>query len=164
MVTLEDAIYMSMKNDIAIVFQNQIVLLEQQSTYPSHMLLRGLLYYFGIFSDDSAFIQIVKNIKAQGYAMEEAIPMVIDNCIEKGIFSDFLMKHKEKVKQKLLIELDEVKFIQWHLLQEEEIKVFILDSFKDGKKEIQIRERLEQKFSLTAEEAKYYLKKYLKNK
>lgn len=44
-VTLEDAIYMSMKNDVAILFQNQIVLFEQQSSYNPNMPLRGLLYY-----------------------------------------------------------------------------------------------------------------------
>jgi hypothetical protein len=44
-VTLEDALYLSMKNDVAVIFQEQLVLFEHQSTPNPNMPLRGLLYF-----------------------------------------------------------------------------------------------------------------------
>ena len=42
--TLEDVIYMGMKNDISILIQSRMVLYEHQSTYNPNMPLRGFLY------------------------------------------------------------------------------------------------------------------------
>ena len=42
--TLEDVIYMGMKNDISILIQSKMVLYEHQSTYNPNMPLRGFLY------------------------------------------------------------------------------------------------------------------------
>lgn len=43
--TLEDVIYMKMKNDISFIFNNQMSLYEHQSTYSPNLPLRGFMYY-----------------------------------------------------------------------------------------------------------------------
>lgn len=43
--TIEDAIYMSMKNDVSCIIDNCLSLFEHQSTYNPNMPLRGLLYF-----------------------------------------------------------------------------------------------------------------------
>ena len=57
--TIDDVIYMKMKNDVSFILDNQMVLLEHQSTYNPNMPLRGLLYFF-IFYE--GMIYISKNI------------------------------------------------------------------------------------------------------
>ncbi len=44
-VTLDDVIYMKMKNDLSFIIANQLNLYEHQSTYSPNMPLRGLLYF-----------------------------------------------------------------------------------------------------------------------
>ena len=44
-VTISDAIYMWGKNDVSVLFQNQLALWEHQSTLNYNMPLRGLIYY-----------------------------------------------------------------------------------------------------------------------
>ena len=44
-VTLSDAIYIHLKNDVSILFQDQLELWEHQSTRNGNMPLRGLLYF-----------------------------------------------------------------------------------------------------------------------
>lgn len=44
-VTLSDAIYIQRKNDVSVLFQNQLALWEHQSTVNYNMPLRGLIYY-----------------------------------------------------------------------------------------------------------------------
>ena len=43
--TLEDVIFMKMKNDVSFIVANQLNLYEQQSTYSLNLPLRGLLYF-----------------------------------------------------------------------------------------------------------------------
>lgn len=43
--TIEDAIYMGMKNDVSCIIDNCLSLFEHQSTYNPNMPLRGLLYF-----------------------------------------------------------------------------------------------------------------------
>lgn len=49
--TLENAIYMNMKNDISFVINNQLNLYEQQSTWNPNMPLRNLFYVTDILQD-----------------------------------------------------------------------------------------------------------------
>lgn len=44
-VTLSDVLYMHQKNDVSILFQNEITLWEHQSTLNYNMPLRGLIYF-----------------------------------------------------------------------------------------------------------------------
>ena len=43
--TLDDVIYMKMKNDISFIINNQMSLYEHQSTYSPNLPLRGFMYY-----------------------------------------------------------------------------------------------------------------------
>ena len=44
-VTLSDVIFMQQKNDVSIMFQNELALWEHQSTLNYNMPLRGLVYF-----------------------------------------------------------------------------------------------------------------------
>ncbi len=44
-ITLEDAIFMKMKNDLSFLIEEQMILYEHQSTYSPNMPLRGLWYF-----------------------------------------------------------------------------------------------------------------------
>ncbi len=47
--TLDNVIYMSMKNDVSFMLDSQIVLLEHQSTFNPNMPLRGFLYFAKLY-------------------------------------------------------------------------------------------------------------------
>lgn len=47
--TLEDAIYMGMKNDLSFIIDSQLNLYEHQSTYSPNLPLRGLLYFSELY-------------------------------------------------------------------------------------------------------------------
>ena len=57
--TIDDVIYMKKKNDVSFILDNQMVLLEHQSTYNPNMPLRGLLYFARLYE---GLINISKNI------------------------------------------------------------------------------------------------------
>ena len=48
--TLDDVIYMKMKNDISILLDSNMVLWEQQSSINPNMPARGLMYYANLLS------------------------------------------------------------------------------------------------------------------
>lgn len=48
--TLEDAVYIRMKNDVSFLISSHMVLWEQQSTYNPNMPLRGLMYFGELYS------------------------------------------------------------------------------------------------------------------
>ena len=57
--TIDDVIYMKMKNDVSFILDDQMVLLEHQSTYNPNMPLRGLLYFARLYE---GMINLSKNI------------------------------------------------------------------------------------------------------
>ncbi len=60
--TLENAIYMRMKNDVSFVLDSQMVLLEHQSTFNPNMPLRGFLYFAKLYETRVATRMNLKNI------------------------------------------------------------------------------------------------------
>ena len=60
--TLENAIYMRMKNDVSFVIDSQMVLLEHQSTFNPNMPLRGFLYFAKLYETRIATKTKLKNI------------------------------------------------------------------------------------------------------
>ena len=48
--TIDDAIFMSMKNDVSFLFGSTMNLYEQQSTYNPNMPVRGLMYFGRLYS------------------------------------------------------------------------------------------------------------------
>ena len=57
--TIDDVIYMKMKNDVSFILDNQMVLLEHQSTYNPNMPLRGFLYFARLYE---GIVNLSKNI------------------------------------------------------------------------------------------------------
>ena len=49
--TLDDVVYMSIKNDVAFIFDDTIDLYEHQSTYNPNMPLRGLEYFSALYNN-----------------------------------------------------------------------------------------------------------------
>ena len=47
--TLEDAIYIKMKNDVSLLIDSNLALWEQQSSYNPNMPLRGLMYFGNLY-------------------------------------------------------------------------------------------------------------------
>ncbi len=60
--TLDNVIYMRMKNDVSFVLDNQMVLLEHQSKYNPNMPLRGFLYFAKLYETRLATEMNLKNI------------------------------------------------------------------------------------------------------
>ena len=60
--TLDNVIYMRMKNDVSFVLDNQMVLLEHQSKYNPNMPLRGFLYFAKLYETKLASEMNLKNI------------------------------------------------------------------------------------------------------
>ena len=60
-VTLENAIYMGMKNDLAFVLEMGLYLYEHQSTYNPNIPLRDLFYIASEYQD------LVVNVKSYAY-------------------------------------------------------------------------------------------------
>ena len=60
--TLDNVIYMRMKNDVSFVLDSQMVLLEHQSKYNPNMPLRGLLYFAKLYETRLATTMNLKNI------------------------------------------------------------------------------------------------------
>ncbi len=48
--TIEDAIYICMKNDVSLLLDGNLSLWEQQSTLNPNMPLRGLMYFGNLYS------------------------------------------------------------------------------------------------------------------
>ncbi|MBQ2591926.1 MAG: PD-(D/E)XK nuclease family transposase, partial [Candidatus Riflebacteria bacterium] len=189
--TLDNVIYMRMKNDVSFVLDNQMVLLEHQSKYNPNMPLRGFLYFAKLYETRIASEMNPKNIyypklvkiptpqyivlyngtdrkigdslilklsdafednnKPEGYEWTAkmininlgknhelllkckilgeyssfvdcvrkyskinndftiAIDKAVNECIEKGILKDLLIKYSAEVKNMLLTEFDEEK-------------------------------------------------------
>lgn len=76
-VTLENAVYLGMKNDVAFIIDFHMYLYEHQSTVNPNMPLR------------------------------EAVNTAIDCCIKQGILSEFLRQNKAEVTAMSIFEYDE---------------------------------------------------------
>ena len=48
--TIEDALYIKMKNDVSLLIDSYLTLWEQQSTYNPNMPVRGLMYYGNLYN------------------------------------------------------------------------------------------------------------------
>ena len=190
--TMEDVIYVGMKNDLSFLIANELNLYEHQSTLNKNMPLRGLLYIakmyesyieshglnryqkkliklpfprFVVFyngeddieeelymrlsdafevkdeeepavqcvarfvninyghnqqlmakckrlNDYSYFVQCVREYLKQGYGQKEAVVRATDECIEKGILKDILVKHRAEVVDMFLTTFDKKMYAE----------------------------------------------------
>ena len=195
--TLDDVVYMKMKNDVSFLFDKTLSLYEHQSTYNPNMPLRGFLYFADLYrqlikdneriysksivkipapkyivfynGDKKDMPEQVKelylsdafdmevdpgrfewtatmvNINAGmnpellrrckalgGYAtfvdkvrtynrsmpLTAAVDQAVDECVENGVLEEFLSKHRREVRNMVLTEFDEEKFLK--MMREEE--------------------------------------------
>ncbi len=213
--TLDNVIYMRMKNDVSFVLDNQMVLLEHQSKYNPNMPLRGFLYFAKLYETRIASEMNPKNIyypklvkiptpqyivlyngtdrkigesiilklsdafednnKPEGYEWSAkmininvgknhelllkckilgeyssfvdcvrkyskinddftvAIDKAVNECIEKGILKDLLIKYSAEVKNMLLTEFDEEK--DWAIMARGYKEIGYEEGIEEGKKE-----------------------------
>ncbi len=116
--TLDNAIFMSMKNDISFIVGSDMCLYEHQSTVCPNMPLRGLFYiselYKRIKEEKRLYSSTLIDIPTPYYIVfyngiknMEDISIAIDECIKQNILSDFLKKHRAEVVNMSIFEYDE---------------------------------------------------------
>ena len=189
--TLDDVVYMKMKNDVSFLFDKTLSLYEHQSTYNPNMPLRGFLYfadlyrqlikdneriyskyivkipaprYIVFYNGDTkdmservrelhisdafdmpveqgkfewtatlinintgmnpellkkckalggyvTFVDKVKNY-SKSMSLTEAVDQAVDECVEDGVLEGFFNKHRREVRNMVLTEFDEEKFLK----------------------------------------------------
>ena len=189
--TLDDVVYMKMKNDVSFLFDKTMRLYEHQSTYNPNMPLRGFLYFADLYRQrikdneeiysknivkiptpkyivfyngsmkdmpekvkelylSDAFDrpteqgkfewtatmvnvnigmnpELLAKCKAlEGYVtfvdkvrsynknmpLRNAVDQAVDECVESGVLEEFLNKHRKEVRNMVLTEFDEEKFLK----------------------------------------------------
>lgn len=129
--TLENAIYMNMKNDISCVMDFFLNLYEHQSTINPNIPLRELFYVSKIlqglivnkdlYSSRRIYIPIPRFYMfyngLKEMPLKEAIERAITECIKEGILSDFLKKNRVEALEMSWYEYNE----ELHLKSERQI-------------------------------------------
>lgn len=147
--TLDDAIYLSMRNDISFLIDGTMNLYEHQSSSNPNMPMRGLLYFAKLYEglanepdssllklsnaffvssntipclectalmlninyghnrelmqrcrrleEYSIFIHTIRNKQKLYDDIHKSVTLAVDECIEKNILKDILVKHKSEV-------------------------------------------------------------------
>ena len=92
-VTLENAIYMGMKNDLAFIMDTNLYLYEHQSTYNPNMPLRDLFYicseYQKLVDKKSLYSSTLQKIPAPNFIEFYNGSMVAPDCTELRLSSAF---------------------------------------------------------------------------
>jgi len=130
--TLENAIYMNVKNDVSFLIARGVNLYEHQSMYNPNMPLRNLLYLTDLLEREMAeqslysskllkiptpsFVVFYNGTKempermyATGMDIGEAVELAVDECIEEGILREFLLEQKMEVVRMSIYEYDKEK-------------------------------------------------------
>lgn len=97
--TLENAIYMSMKNDVSFIIDGRLSLYEHQSTYSPNLPLRFLFYVSDLYS---AFTQ----------DKLEAVDAAIEECLRNGVLQEFLEKNRGEAMKVSIYEYDAEKHMK----------------------------------------------------
>ncbi len=112
-VTLENAVYMNVKNDLACIVDCRLSLYEQQSSVNPNMPLRNLIYvvkeYQGMITKRSLYSQYVSRVQlyAKTMPLHQAVENAVDECIKEGILADFLTKNRAEAIAMCIFEYDE---------------------------------------------------------
>ena len=183
--TMEDVIYIGMKNDLSFIIANEMDLYEHESSFNENMPLRGLLYFAKLYEsyvesnnlnrhnkkriplpfprfvvfyngekdipevlemrlsdsfekreeepaveciarfininyghnqellnsckrlhDYSYFVECARGYLRKGYERREAVRRTVNECIDKGILEDVLIKHRAEVEDMFLTTFD----------------------------------------------------------
>ena len=122
--TIEDALYIRIKNDISFLIENVMNLYEEQSSWNPNMPLRGLFYFSNIYQgyvgqnqelmeackklgEYSYFVAKVRENLKEGRTLETAVDRAVVSCIREDVLRSFLEKHRMEVKDVILTEFDE---------------------------------------------------------
>ena len=126
-VTLENAIYMNRKNDLAFIIDFSLNLYEHQSTDSPNLPMRNLFYISRermkkcklLFE----YMQYVEKVRQYTTFMHisQAVERAVNECIKEGILGDFLLKNKAEAVQMSIFEYDEEKEMKLFLENEREI-------------------------------------------
>ena len=142
--TLENAIYMNMKNDISFLLDVTLKLSDAFETGPGHekeeepsleLKVRFLNINLGhnrelmercrTLREYSEFVARIRRYANRGAAIEEAVERAVTECIEEGILSDFLRSQRAEVIAVSIFEYNE----------EEELKKLRQAEYRSGKEE-----------------------------
>ena len=142
--TLENAIYMNMKNDISFLLDVRLMLSDAFETGPGHekeeepsleLKVRFLNINLGhnrelmercrTLREYSEFVARIRRYAKRGSAIEEAVERAVTECIDEGILSDFLRSQRAEVIAVSIFEYNE----------EEELKKLRQAEFRSGQEE-----------------------------
>ena len=142
--TLENAIYMNMKNDISFLLDVRLKLSDAFETGPGHekeeepsleLKVRFLNINLGhnrelmercrTLREYSEFVARIRRYAKKGAAIEEAVERAVTECIEEGILADFLRSQRAEVIAVSIFEYNE----------EEELKKLRQAEFRSGQEE-----------------------------
>ena len=137
--TIEDTIYIRMKNDVSFLIGSYLSLWEQQSTFNPNMPVRGLMYYGNLYnsyihdrglniygsslmkiptpkckvlSDYMTLINKIRIYKKEMANIKEAVDRAVNECIEEEILVEFLRKHRGDIMANVLTEFNEEVFVR----------------------------------------------------
>lgn len=167
--TMEDSVYMGMKNDVSFILQGRISIYEQQSSFNPNMPLRELMKKCKPLAEYAWFVGAVrKNLDTM--EIETAVDKAIDAMPEDYEIKMYLMGNREEVRMDLITEYNEeehMRLVRRDAREEgreegieEGIRGFIVDKLEDGISTDQIREKLRRIYQLSSEKAVEYLEKY----
>ncbi len=125
--TIEDVVYMGMKNDLSFIIGDEMNLYEHQSTFCPNLPLRGLFYFSSLYK---AYVEPIKHrlystselkIPFPQYIVfyngieikperREAVEQAIDECIRNDILAEILRKNRSEIVDSILTEWDENEY------------------------------------------------------
>ncbi|WP_394916390.1 hypothetical protein [uncultured Robinsoniella sp.] len=112
--TMENVVYMGMKNDLSFLIGGTLNLYEHQSSINPNMPLRGLFYIANLYQ---GYIEMkdadIYGSKLIGLPMPQYLVFYNgEECIDKNILRDILIKNRGEVTRVILEEYDEEKHLR----------------------------------------------------
>lgn len=106
-VTLENAIYMGMKNDLAFIIDTNLFLYEHQPTYNANMPLRDLFYIAGEYQKLVDHKSLYSSaLQKKEMELDAAVEHAVNECIHEGILAEFLRMNRAEVIAMSIFEYD----------------------------------------------------------
>ena len=150
--TLENAIYMNMKNDISFLLDVRLMLSDAFETGPGHekeeepsleLKVRFLNINLGhnrelmercrTLREYSEFVARIRRYANRGAAIEEAVERAVTECIEENILADFLRKNRTEAIEVCIFEYDEKR--EKELIRKAEYAEGKKEGLKEGLRE-----------------------------
>lgn len=149
--TLENAIYMAIKNDLSFVIDSQLSLYEHQSTYsPNLPPPRFIIFYNGEEAQpDRRILKLsdLYEVEEEEHKLElEAVERTITECIREGSLEEFLRKYRAEAKRMSIYEYDQARHIRQEReeARKEEKKNIAVNLARMGMKAEQIAKAVEE--------------------